>query len=207
MAKRVSQNGETGQSNVTDDVILLHSRAIANARTALDSANGVYRAAVKAAKADGIDTAELLAALKVKKGDPDMADLSLRNHIRYRKLLSVPVKWAADGQGEWDMEALDPETDVSDEAQREQDDFDAFGDGKKAGLESFSMTTCPHPAGSEDHQTWMLGWQEGQTQLLKGKAPAAEAAPARRGRKTKGIDAKPGIDAKKGIDAKLGELH
>lgn len=177
MAKRVTDDEDgPGKSNVPADIILLHSRAIERAKADLDSANGTYRSTIKAAKSAGVNTKPLLNALKAKKGDPAMADLELRDEIRYRAILNVPVSWAQDGQGQ--MLFGD---EVSADAEDARDEFDDIEDGKKAGLDGHSLTTNPHEAGTERYQNWAGGWKDGQTELLKkGQKKQSATKPSKR---------------------------
>jgi ribosome modulation factor len=176
MADRVTT--ASGASNVNDDTILLHSRQIRTAWDAKNDASAAFLKACKKADDDGVNVKELTKVLKVKQGDPAKADINLRDNIRYRKLLDVPVKWDIDGQGSFEIP-----TNVSPAAQREQNDFDDFADGEKAGLDGHSATTCPHEPGTERYQTWMLGWEKGQKINLEGgNRPPEAAAPAKAGR-------------------------
>ncbi len=102
MAKKLRGNtatptSDTGRavavapSNVTDDAIREHIQICAHLRSALDEASGTYRAALKAAKKDGIEPADIVWYLGAKQREVDDIDNETRRRNRIAKLMGLPL--------------------------------------------------------------------------------------------------------------------
>jgi uncharacterized protein (UPF0335 family) len=78
-------------SNVTDETIRKWMRDASEARTKLDEANGIYRATLKAAKADGVSTKMLIKCMEERKQDQDELLLEQQTQQRYRQLFNIPT--------------------------------------------------------------------------------------------------------------------
>ena len=163
--------------NLTDGTIQKHIRAITGLKAALDSANGEYRAAVKAAKSDGVKTSQLLAAMSAKKREQEDVTSDLRDYVRYLGLFNMPVtQMDLFGTGGSEEETNDEGGGV------EHTRWEAEQAGKKAGSDGRPHSDNPHNQGTELAQAWHTGWSRSQEQLARGKKPGVKAASTRRGR-------------------------
>jgi predicted DNA-binding ribbon-helix-helix protein/ribosome modulation factor len=168
-------------SNVSDSTLQKHIRAISSLKTTLDSAQGEYRSALKAAKAEGVKTAMLIAALAAKRRDADDVTSDLRDYVRYLALLNMPVHqmdlFASAGA---EFEEIEP---AADDEHRQ---WQAHEDGVEAGARGNDQRTNPFEAGTFSHQAWMDGWMKGQESLLP-KAGVKKAS-TRRNRNAAGFE-------------------
>jgi ribosome modulation factor len=166
-------------SNVSDTTINKHIRSVTSLKAAADSAHGEYRAALKAAKTDGVDTKELTEALKAKRLEPEDVVRSLHTRIRYLALVNVPVHQmdlfgGAASVGEPAIADEDLDEDEAEHARWEAQEV-----GHKAGLDGDLKENNPHPPGSFRNQAWHGGWKTGQEQLAKGPAGVKKASTRR----------------------------
>lgn len=166
-------------SNVSDGTIKQHIREVTTLKEAAESAHGEYRAALKAAKADGVDTKELTEALKARKREPEDVVRSLHTRIRYLALVNIPVHQMDLFGG---AASIGPAV-VADEDLNEEDAeharWEAQEVGHKAGLDGDVKENNPHPPGTFRNQAWFGGWKTGQEQLAKGPAGVKKASTRR----------------------------
>lgn len=87
MAERVRDRAQ--QSNVTPETFLEHFNTLAATKGAIDDANSAHRAAVKAAKSVGLDTAAVLQTLKESKWDKEKRASRFKNLTTYRLWLEA----------------------------------------------------------------------------------------------------------------------
>ena len=177
MAKRLT----TAASNVSDATIQKHIRAITGLKTDLDSAQGDYRAALKAAKTAGINTGQLIAAMAAKKREVEDVKGDFRSYLRYLQLCEVPIQLdmfgAAAAKTADDEDEGGGEDEGSDEGS-EQSQWSANEAGVKAGKAGETKETNPHTRGSLEHQAWITGWTQGQETLIE-KGGVKAASPRR----------------------------
>src|SRR4051812_34566281 len=106
---------KTGQiSNVSDATLKKHIRAVSALKHTLETAQGEYRAALKAAKTEGINTGQLIAAMAAKKREVEDVHGDLKDYVRYLALFDMPVEqldlFGAKIVGDEDEGDEDPET-------------------------------------------------------------------------------------------------
>jgi ribosome modulation factor len=167
-------------SNVSDATINKHIRTVTSLKAAADSAHGEYRAALKAAKTDGVDTKELTEALKAKRLEPEDVVRSLHTRIRYLALVNIPVHQMDlfGGAVSVGTAALVPDDDLSEE-DAEHARWEAQEVGHKAGLDGDVKENNPHVPGTFRHQAWFGGWKTGQEQLAAGPSGIKKASTRR----------------------------
>lgn len=112
---------------------------------------GKISAAKKVAKKDGCDVDAIVAAIKLKRRDPDEVIAEHRNMVRVLKLLDSPLGTQFDFFKDVDV----------------KDTVDARTAGKAAGKNGENADNNPHPQGTEQHAQWREGWGEGQAALAE----------------------------------------
>ena len=171
-------------SNVSDAVVRKHIRAVSAAKEAVDSANGAYRAALKAAKTDGVNQGALTAALADRRKDEPQVILNLRDRVRYLALLNFPTEQLDMFAGTALQATAEPDPDADDAAdRREHDLWLAREDGQSAGRAGRLRDANPHDTGSESHQAWDSGYMTGQGAIAAELGDNARAASTRRRRR------------------------
>jgi hypothetical protein len=169
----VAQSLVNRSSNVSDNTLQKHIKALAAAKEALDEANGEYRAKLKAAKADGCNQKSLIAALTSRKRDVEAVRLDLRDYVRYLGLLSMAMT-QQDLFGNDDRNAP-PDAELS--------AWQAGQDGATAGKMGRARDDHPYEAGSEHQAAWDKGWLRGQKSIAKGLNGNTKIASTRRKRR------------------------
>jgi hypothetical protein len=167
-------------TNVTDATIRKHVQALTGLKLSADSAHAEYRAGLKAAKRDGINTGQFIAAMGAKKREIEDVTADLRNYVRYLSLVNMPVTQTdLFGSSKNTEEAEDEAGELS-----EHKRWEAEQAGFKAGTEGHLKESNRHTAGSELHQAWHSGWMRGQTQNAMGEkaSPGVKKASTRRAR-------------------------
>jgi hypothetical protein len=152
------------KSNVSDGTLQKHIKFVTAARELLDTANSDYRTALKAAKSDGINQKQLLAALQSKKRDIDAVRLDLRDYVRYLGLCSMAMT----------------QQDLFGNADRNSPP--AGQAGLSAGKAGRDRQDNPHTLGTEPQVAWDKGWIKGQKTIAKQMGPKAKVASTRRKR-------------------------
>ena len=153
-------------SNVLDNTINKHIRLLTALKEEADqlaadatSAKGKYRAGLKAAKADGLNTEMLVKAMNDKKREQEDVTADLKSYVRYLALVNMPVtQMDLFGTGAASAGGAAPPPGMTDQEHHEWEIIEA---GKKAGREGDLATNCPHVFGSEDAQLWRRGWDQG----------------------------------------------
>lgn len=166
-------------SNVSDATLQKHIRAISGFKTTLESAQGEYRAALKAAKSDGVNTGQLIAAFSAKKREAEDVTGDLRQYLRYLALLNMPMTQGDLFAGAADAEPDDGDAEGSEDGEGGEDtehqQWEAQQAGFKAGAEGAFKTTNPYGPGFQ-HDAWHAGWMKGQETLVtKGGVKRASA--------------------------------
>jgi hypothetical protein len=173
------------KSNVPDAVIQKHIRLITGAREQLDEANGEYRSALKAAKKDGINQKQLIAALLSKKRDQEAVAQDTRDYVRYLGLCMIRLT-QADLFG--DAPAMPEPRDLDDDL-TEHDRWEVSKLGEAAGKAGRGRDENPNPHGTEAYAVWDKAYLDGQTVIAKGLGPKRKIASTRRKRTTNGASA------------------
>lgn len=173
-------------SNVSDMTIRKHCRSAAAKKAALDAANGEYRSALKAAKADGVNPADVSWYIATKKRDADDVNAELRRRARVAETMDMGIELQSSlfpepktpraGAAHARKMTAGPPAHVTARARTL---------GRAAGAGGVSKEACPYPGGSAEAGAWIEGWTESQTQIVEGMAPPpngeaaeGEAAPA-----------------------------
>jgi hypothetical protein len=183
MAKKLSE-AAVGD-NVTDKTrlefwkkALAAKQALEEAQTVVSSANGEYRAVLKAAKKAGVEHEEIARLLNERHQDQDEITAKQQAYMRFRVLIGayVPTK----------------QSDIFADAQK-GDDIDAsraYDDGLFSGSHGENRGNNKHPPGSETYDAWDRGWIAGQAQMAAKMKPVPAPRVPRRG-KQNGAEASP----------------
>lgn len=170
-------------SNVTDARLQKHIRAISGFKVALDSAQGEYRAGLKAAKTDGINTGQLIAAMAAKKRELDEVKTDFRAFMRYMAVLDMPLHqmdmFGGSGGDDPDPEPEQAPASNGDEADEEHQAWKAKEDGQVAGSAGRFKEDNPHHQGTALCVAWHEGWAIGQESLLEKDNGTKRATPRR----------------------------
>lgn len=136
--------------------------------------NGVLRNIYKRAKNAGEDVDVMRWTISMlKKYTADEIVAKLKEGIRLLNIRHVPVS------AEDLFDGLDLH--VSNEAQHQDDLWDAQTKGYKAGRDGIKVEECPyHPPGSEMHTAWLKHWHKGQAAIARELGPDAKQADASR---------------------------
>lgn len=179
MAKR-----DNDRPNVTPELVMEAGRDLGQHRRELESAQGAYRARVKHWKKQGVNTAALIEAMRIKReDDPDPAVLYYRDLNRYAAWINaVPGTQL----GLFVDDTVPP---PSDAAQQQQATWDAEDTGYRAGQAGHERADCPYPAGSALAQQWSVGHAKGSQVLADFQAGNPAEPVTRRGRKVRGTNA------------------
>jgi ribosome modulation factor len=171
------------------DVLANWMREYRTQRRKCDEENGVLRNIVKRAKADGVNTKSMIAAVAATKQDPDQVSADTRDTIYYMSVLRIPVSEEAVFSG-W-------QASVTERTRAQDDEWDAQDKGYRAGQAGVPIEDCPYPPGTELHQQWSQFWNRGQAALARTLGPNETQAPTTRERPTrKTAAAKPPRKAK-----------
>lgn len=179
MAKR-----DNDRPNVTPELVMEAGRDLGQHRRELESAQGAYRARVKHWKKQGVNTAALIEAMRIKREDDhDPAVLYYRDLNRYAAWINaVPGTQL----GLFVDDTVPP---PSDAAQQQQATWDAEDTGYRAAQGGVPIDQCPYPVGSELAQVWSLGWNQGNKVAADFQAGNPAEPVTRRGRKVRGTNA------------------
>lgn len=161
-----------GDNGPTDAIILQFARSIIAKDVEVEEAHDVYKSLtgqrrniVKQAKNAGLDTTELLRAVKDRQREPDDVKAALRNYLRFTNLFQMPTK-----QADLFPANAAPPLDPSSVEGRKQAVFDAGNLGLRAGKAGFEISACPfhQSEDSEEYQAWTTQWHAGQARLANG---------------------------------------
>lgn len=143
------------QSNaISNDSIAEWVRKIAPAKRKVQEANGVYRALLKKADSDGMNTKALIRAMNNKKKEVEEIATDLRDELRYMAVMRMPIA-ASDIYNGWDDR-------VTEKTTHADMVWDANDKGYKAGRAGATVESCEYPGGSELHVAWVKAWHDGQ---------------------------------------------
>src|SRR5579872_2440329 len=169
------------------DAILPLQGELQSAQQAQSAAQGRYRAAIKAAKKDGVDDVALLEFLKLRKLEPD--EVTRRFKALNEMLLwgNVPVGTQLgmfdDGKSVATTleDAASGFSDTGPERMTDKSMVAIEADGHTAFINNVAFGDCPYPQDTIAGQKWMSGWRLAEQQAIdKAKAEAAgsDGAPA-----------------------------
>jgi hypothetical protein len=172
MAKADASLAEARSHNVPPATFLKHYRDIRDLKDARDDAAMALARAKKSAKNDGIDLDALKMLEKLSKLDVDEAEMQLKNLRMYAAWIELPIGSQIDMFGKPEPAAVD----AKDAA--EQAEWQAGGDGYKAGEAGHQRDTNPFSAGTAEYVAWDKSWARGNKVWLNGqKKIAGEMAP------------------------------
>ena len=159
-------------SNVSNEVIAGYAVEADRAQRDIDEATGRKRSVLKRAKAEGVKTRVLLAAIKMKRQDPDEVALEMRDSIRYVNIITPGVRLtqAELFTGEDATRPLNVK--VQAEVQAWQAEAGGYADGKQGG----HLNDSPHQVGTEARVHYERGWLRGQAVIANEMAPNAKKA-------------------------------
>lgn len=166
MAERL----EGRKSNVSNELIASFAIECEQAQREIDEASGKKRAVLKRAKASGLNTKALLAAISIKKQDDDTTKTEERDRLRYAAII-VPG-------GPWKQEELFADLDLrplNRKAQAAQTDWEMEMTGYQAGRDGHDKSANPHHAGTPGFVKWQAGWQRGQLHLANTSDPESNS--------------------------------
>tara|TARA_R110000751_G_scaffold307640_1_gene430310 strand:- start:7347 stop:7910 length:564 start_codon:yes stop_codon:yes gene_type:complete len=175
----VAKKLQSAETNVPDAIVEKFIREVSGAREALDSANGEYRAALKAAKSAGINQKQLLAAMKDARRDEEQVKLDDRDFARYRALLNMPVHQMELFGGGGDGTPEEPT--LVDGEPTDHHLWEATEAGKVAGRTGGDVGANPHEHPGLN-AAWARGFKLGMALIAREMAPGAKVASTRRRR-------------------------
>lgn len=187
MADRLEQ---APGSNVSNEAIAQFAIEAGKAQREIDEATGRKRAVLKRAKAAGVDTKALLAALALKKLDPDVVLQQQRDLIRYVGIIApyVPMTQAELFQG------LDTAP-LAERAAQDMTTWEAEERGYNAGIAGGGMDDCPFEPGTPAYVAFHEGFIRGQSVIAERMGPAgATQARTSRTKRRSGRDKAAGAD-------------
>ena len=159
-------------SNVSNEVIASYAIEVDRAQRDIDEASGRKRAVLKQAKSDGIKTKVLLAAIRMKKQDPDEVASEMRDAIRYANIIAPGVRLT---QAEL-FSASDAPTALNAKTQGRVQDWDAEQRGYESGLNGGTMEDCVFAPGTEGRVHFQHGYVRGQTVIAERMGETAKTA-------------------------------
>lgn len=159
-------------SNVPNEAVLRHRREVSDSKRFLQEAQGHYRATLKRAKSEGINTRALIEVIETRKQEPETVAAHYRDVFRYATIEQAPFVSQLD--------LLEPMTDtaVSRKAQTEDDEWKAADAGYLAGRNGHDLKDNPHQIGSSLGSVWLAGYQRGQATIAEEMGEDAEVATA-----------------------------
>jgi ribosome modulation factor len=151
-----------------------------------ESANGVLRNLLKRAKAAGMETKEMIAAVAATKIDPEEVVASLRTRIEYMGILRIDIPRDSLFDG--------IDIDVTAKTVHADDLWTAEDKGYRAGRNGVPIDDNPyHQANqSELFAAWARDWAKGQASIAHEMGPQTKAASADRSRPAR-AEGQPGL--------------
>jgi ribosome modulation factor len=156
-------------TNVPDATLRKHLRECHRRKTEIERVTGEYRSAVKAAKADGIDPADVAWYVRTRKRDSADIDAELRRRARIAAALELDILLQA---------ALFPDEAARTSARPAPSGGRRFPAGSRkaltqaaaqghaAGDSGASKEACPYPGGTPEAVKWLASWAEAQTGIV-----------------------------------------
>ena len=151
-------DASAGSNTATNDSAADWMRQYRQQKRLCDEANGLLRNIVKRAKADGMNSKSMIAAVKATKIDPVEVAKDLQDEIRYMQILRIPVT-AEDLLSAWDAE-------VNSKTRREDDLWDADDKGYRAGRNGDDISTMSYED-PEMEKHWVAAWHKGQASIAR----------------------------------------
>lgn len=189
MADKLNQDGTPpgeGALSPTDFVKLLAEYV--SAQTRAESAAGLRRATKARFDKLGAHKPGLDLFLKLRKMEPDDAELTLVCALRYLRWSNSPIG----AQLNLFANASDDAPAVAPGAAKALTEAEIYREGFQAGEAGRDATDHRHPVGSEEAQVWAQGWMGGQQALGKrlfaegGEEVPAGRKPGNRGTRSTG---------------------
>lgn len=171
MAKRPTT--EAKLDNLSNETIQKHIRFCSDAKSQLEEASGIYRAALKAAKAAGCNQKQLVAVLNDRKKDADQLVIEMRDYVRYAGLVGIAIK-----QG--DLFPVDSYK-VAEAAAQEMEEWQIEEAGCAAGKGGAERGDNKYPPGSPSFAAWDRGYLRGQKMIAAAMGKGGKVASTRKG--------------------------
>jgi ribosome modulation factor len=166
---------QTGSNTASNDSAADWMRQYRVQKRRCDEENGVLRNIVKRAKADGMNTTAMIAAVKATKLEPEVVSADLRDQIRYMGIIHLPMTQASLFEG------IDFE--VNSSTEHKDDLWTAEDAGYRAGRHGQRIEDCPYQTGTELHVHWVQEWHKGQAAIARELGPDVKVASANKKRK------------------------
>jgi hypothetical protein len=176
-------------SNVTDDTILEHARAVMASKRALEEASGRHRNTLKRAKDAGVTTSTLNRVIAEHREDPAVVWARQREEVRYRRLLI-----AADPE-QLSLDVQEPAP--TEKSRGEFREFEIEDRGYCDGKAGISPETSGYDPGTNFHAVYMRGWQRGQAYIAEQMKPGGEKVGGRRAGSGEPAEARAGRGGRK----------
>ena len=145
------------QSNLTPETYLSHRAAAGESLRELKEAQSRHMSVLKKAKADGVDTKNMLMLMQLQKQEPDVVQATFRDLARFSAWEGRPLGTQAGLFGSDDSPVP---TSAASEAFREAE---VKQEGYTAGLHGTPVEDCPgaYVPGSPHYVTWVAGHKLG----------------------------------------------
>ena len=174
--------------NVSNELIASFAMEADLAQRDIDEASGRKRAVLKRASRVGIRTKTLLAALSLRKGDPDEALAEFRDLLRYATVVAPQIDLS---QGSL-FDALDIGP-LNETTQNEVECWNAHLLGYDAGIAGDAMDDTAYETGSEAHSRYHEGYSRG-SQLSAERRPDGTTTEDASGAKARRANGEHNID-------------
>lgn len=166
---------EPGSNTISNDEEAEFLRLYRQQKRVCNEANGVLRSLLKRAKAAGMDTSEITAAVSIKaQMETEEAAAKLKTRLRYLSLLNMPI--SADSLYDGFGTQVTSKTEEADQA------WEANDAGYRAGRHGAPIEECQYPHESPLGIEWNAGWRRGQRAIAAEMGPDTKSADTSRGR-------------------------
>lgn len=171
---------QSGSNTATADIAASWMRQYRQQKRRCDEENGILRNVLKRAKADGINTKSMVAAVKAANLDHDEVKMGLRDEIFYLGVLHVEMTQSDI------FESYDPTT--SSATQHDDDLWDSGTKGYRAGRTGVPAEDCPFDPGTERHVEWLSEWHKGKAAVARELGEDTKIASAAKHRPDRQVD-------------------
>lgn len=171
-------------ANVGDDTIVAAVMECGGLKTALESAQGEYRAALKKWEERGVDAADIAWFLKTKKRDVQDVEAEVRRRNRIMRAMAYPLgsQLGLFEDGESVATKVDGDKIAAakaDTAIVESDELErAKAAGRDAGLRDYGSDVNPHADGSPRALAWEGGRKAGKAERRRTGAETSDDSDA-----------------------------
>lgn len=185
----------TALPNVSNELIASFAMEADLAQRDIDEAASRKRAVLKRASRAGVRTKTLLAALALRKGDPDEALAELRDLLRYTTVLAPGINFSQTSL----FDALDTRP-LNEAVQAELLIWDADREGWDCGLAGGSPDDATYAPGSPAANAFIVGFHRGERAAAEKLGENAKQADAsrtkpRRGKPEHDVDLNDAVEA------------